>query len=120
MRPSHRFLLPAVAAAALATGMSGAHAQERGRHQVCEDVRVANTAKDKHQIAGTAVGAVAGGPLGAAVGAVANAVLQKPLSEMGAKTYHVSGPWKQPRVEVLQKEQSRANTNETGGRVRAP
>lgn len=68
----------------------------------------------------TAVGAVAGGPLGAAVGAVANAVLQKPLSEMGAKTYHVSGPWKQPRVEVLQKEQSRANTNETGGRVRAP
>ncbi len=68
----------------------------------------------------TAVGAVAGGPLGAAVGAVANAVLQKPLSEMGAKTYHVSGPWKQPRVEVLQREQSRAHTHDAGGRVRAP
>ncbi len=68
MRSSHRFLLPAVAAAALASGMSGAHAQERGRHQVCEDVRVAHTAKDKHQIGGTAVGAVAGGLLGHQVG----------------------------------------------------
>ena len=55
----------------------------------------------------TAVGAVAGGPIGAAVGAVANAVLKKPLSEMGAKTYRVTGPWKDPKVEVLSREQSR-------------
>jgi len=48
----------------------------------------------------TAVGAVAGGPLGAAVGAAANAVLKHPLSEVGAKTYHVTGPWQDPKVEV--------------------
>lgn len=55
----------------------------------------------------TAVGAVAGGPIGAAVGAVANAVLKRPLSEMGAKTYRVTGPWKEPKVEVISREQSR-------------
>ncbi|MCA0394157.1 MAG: TIGR02099 family protein [Proteobacteria bacterium] len=49
-----------------------------------------------------AVGALAGGPIGAAVGAVANAVLKKPLGEMGAKTYRVSGPWKEPKVEVVE------------------
>ena len=48
-----------------------------------------------------AVGAIAGGPVGAAVGAVANAVLKRPLGEMGAKTYRVTGPWKEPKVEVL-------------------
>ena len=55
----------------------------------------------------TAVGAIAGGPVGAAIGAAANAVLRKPLGEMGAKTYHVSGPWKDPKVEVTTREQSR-------------
>ncbi|WP_202845290.1 YhdP family protein [Luteimonas saliphila] len=49
-----------------------------------------------------AVGAIAGGPVGAAVGAVANAVLRKPLGEMGARTYRVTGPWKDPRVEVVE------------------
>jgi uncharacterized protein YhdP len=48
----------------------------------------------------TAVGALAGGPLGAAVGAVANAVLEKPLQGLGAKTYRVTGPWASPKVEV--------------------
>ncbi|TWT17571.1 TIGR02099 family protein [Luteimonas marina] len=48
-----------------------------------------------------AVGAIAGGPVGAAVGAVANAMLKRPLGEMGAKTYRVTGPWKDPKVEVL-------------------
>jgi uncharacterized protein (TIGR02099 family) len=48
----------------------------------------------------TAVGAIAGGPVGAAVGAVANAVLQKPLGELNAKVYRVTGPWKDPHVEV--------------------
>ena len=48
----------------------------------------------------TAVGAIAGGPVGAAVGAMANAVLEKPLQGLGAKTYRVSGPWADPKVEV--------------------
>ena len=48
----------------------------------------------------TAVGALAGGPIGAAVGAMANAVLEKPLQGVGAKTYRVTGPWKSPTVEV--------------------
>lgn len=68
MRSLHRFLLPAIVAAALFGGSTTAQAQERGRHQVCEDVRVANTTKDQHQIAGTAIGAVAGGLLGHQVG----------------------------------------------------
>jgi uncharacterized protein (TIGR02099 family) len=51
----------------------------------------------------TVVGAVAGGPVGAAVGAAANAVLSKPLGEIGAKTYHVTGSWKDPRVEVIER-----------------
>ena len=53
------------------------------------------------------VGAVAGGPVGAAVGAAANAVLAKPLGELGAKTYRVSGPWKDPKVEVIGREPAR-------------
>lgn len=48
----------------------------------------------------TAVGAIAGGPVGAAVGAMANAVLDKPMQGLGAKTYRVSGPWAAPKVEV--------------------
>jgi len=48
----------------------------------------------------TAVGAIAGGPVGAAVGAMANAVLEKPLQGLGAKTYRVTGPWSAPKVEV--------------------
>lgn len=68
----------------------------------------------------TAVGAVAGGPIGAAVGAVANAVLKKPLAEMGAKTYRVTGPWKSPKVEVVGREQSRARDDDRTGRAGAP
>ncbi|MFS8062952.1 MAG: YhdP family protein [Luteimonas sp.] len=48
----------------------------------------------------TAMGAIAGGPVGAAVGAMANAVLEKPLQGLGAKTYRVTGPWASPKVEV--------------------
>lgn len=51
----------------------------------------------------TAVGAIAGGPVGAAVGAVANAVLQKPIGQAAAKNYRVTGPWKDPKVEVLER-----------------
>ena len=49
----------------------------------------------------TAVGAIAGGPVGAAIGAAANAVLRKPLGEMAARTYRVTGPWKDPKVDVI-------------------
>ncbi|WP_162201782.1 YhdP family protein [Pseudoxanthomonas suwonensis] len=52
----------------------------------------------------TVVGAVAGGPVGAAVGAAANAVLGRPLGGIAARTYHVSGPWKDPKVEVVERE----------------
>jgi uncharacterized protein YhdP len=47
-----------------------------------------------------AVGALTAGPVGAAVGAVASAVLRKPIGEMGAKVYRVTGPWKDPKVDV--------------------
>nr|WP_255691961.1 YhdP family protein [Luteimonas sp. XNQY3] len=50
-----------------------------------------------------AVGALTLGPVGAAVGAVANAVLRKPLAEMGARNYHVSGPWQDPKVDVVER-----------------
>lgn len=53
-----------------------------------------------------AVGAIAAGPVGAAVGAVANVVLKKPLSEVGAKTYRVTGSWEAPKVQVQGKAQT--------------
>lgn len=56
----------------------------------------------------TVAGALAGGPVGAAIGAAANAVLQKPLGGIGAKTYRVTGPWKEPKVEVISRDQGRA------------
>ncbi|MGY3265132.1 YhdP family phospholipid transporter [Lysobacter sp. HA35] len=56
----------------------------------------------------TAVGALAGGPVGAAIGAAAGAVMQKPLGQLGAKTYRVTGPWADPKVEVMTRDQTRA------------
>ncbi len=56
----------------------------------------------------TVAGAIAGGPVGAAIGAAANAMLKKPLGRLAAKTYRVTGPWKEPRVEIIGREQSRA------------
>ena len=50
-----------------------------------------------------AIGAIAGGPVGAAVGAMAQAVLQKPLKQAARTVYHVTGPWKEPKVEVIEK-----------------
>lgn len=63
------------------------------------------------------VGAVTAGPLGAAIGAAANAVLKKPLGELGAKTYRVTGPWKDPKVEVISREQSRVEAAGVAGRA---
>lgn len=48
----------------------------------------------------TAVGAITAGPVGAAVGAMANAVLRRPLGDLGAKVYRVTGPWSDPQVDV--------------------
>lgn len=56
----------------------------------------------------TVAGALAGGPVGAAIGAAANAVLRKPLGQIGAKTYRVSGPWKDPQVDVVNREAERS------------
>lgn len=61
----------------------------------------------------TAVGALAAGPVGAAIGAAANAVLQRPLGSLASKTYRVTGPWKEPKVEVLTREQTRATPPRT-------
>ncbi len=52
-------------------------------------------------------GALAGGPAGAAVGALANAILKKPLSEVGARSYRVRGHWDSPQVEVLTRRAAR-------------
>lgn len=60
----------------------------------------------------TAVGAIAGGPVGAAIGAAANAMLRKPLGQIGAKIYKVSGPWADPEVEVITREQGRLSAHE--------
>lgn len=61
-------IVPVLVAGALFGFGTPAHAQHTERRQVCENVRVQNTPKDKHQIAGTAIGAVAGGLLGHQVG----------------------------------------------------
>ena len=49
----------------------------------------------------TVAGALAGGPVGAAIGAAANAVLNKPLGQLAARTYRVTGPWKDPKVDTV-------------------
>lgn len=56
----------------------------------------------------TAVGALAGGPVGAAIGAAASAVMAKPFGHLGSKTYRVTGPWAEPKVEVMTRDQTRA------------
>lgn len=60
----------------------------------------------------TVAGALAGGPVGAAIGAAANAVLKKPLGQVAAKTYRVTGPWKEPKVEVIGREQGRVSRSQ--------
>jgi len=55
-------------------------------------------------VVGGLFGALAGGPIGAAVGAVANAVLDKPMQGLGAKTYRVTGPWVEPKIEVIERD----------------
>jgi len=50
-----------------------------------------------------ALGMLTGGPAGAAVGVAAQAVLQKPLKQTARTVYHVTGPWKKPKVEVVEK-----------------
>src|SRR3546814_19311117 len=52
----------------------------------------------------TVAGAIAGGPVGAAVGALTSAVLRKPPGQMGARSYRVTAPWKDTKVEVMGRE----------------
>lgn len=52
-----------------------------------------------------ALGAIAGGPAGAAVGAVAQAVLNSPIKQAARTTYRVRGPWAEPEIEVLERDQ---------------
>jgi uncharacterized protein YcfJ len=65
-----RMMMPAFAAVLLLATAGPVAAQDNGyrHHQVCKDVRVRNQSGDNHQIAGTAIGAVAGGLLGHQVG----------------------------------------------------
>lgn len=68
---SMRIMLSASLAAAMLVGGTGlAHAQDHHHHthRVCRDVRVRDKASDNHRIAGTAIGAVAGGLLGHQIG----------------------------------------------------
>lgn len=60
----------------------------------------------------TVAGAIAAGPVGAAIGAAANAVLQKPLGVMASRTYRVTGPWKEPKVEVVGSQSGQAKAEE--------
>jgi uncharacterized protein (TIGR02099 family) len=56
-----------------------------------------------------AIGMLTGGPAGAAVGAAAQAVLQKPLKQTARTVYHVTGPWKKPKIDVIEKGPSRSS-----------
>ncbi len=68
-------LIPAAFVAALVfggysgTALAQKHSQGQSHtHQVCKNVRVRDKSGDTHRIAGTAIGAVAGGLLGHQVG----------------------------------------------------
>jgi uncharacterized protein YhdP len=50
-----------------------------------------------------ALGMLAAGPAGAVVGVVAQAVLQKPLKQSTRVVYHITGPWKKPEVEIVER-----------------
>lgn len=63
----------------------------------------------------TVAGAIAGGPVGAAIGAAANAVLSKPLGQLAAKTYRVTGPWKDPQVETVNRENTEPPAKRAAG-----
>ena len=59
-----------------------------------------------------AIGMLTAGPAGAAVGVAAQAVLQKPLKQTARTVYHVTGPWKKPKVDVVEKGPAKSsNTN---------
>jgi uncharacterized protein (TIGR02099 family) len=61
-----------------------------------------------------AIGMLAGGPAGAAVGAMAQAVLNKPLKHTTRVVYRVTGPWREPKVDVIEKGPPRGSVAESG------
>jgi uncharacterized protein YcfJ len=67
---AHLILLGGLATAVGVTALSPIHAQDRDdRRVVCEDVQVRHSdSSDNHQVAGTAIGAVAGGVVGNQIG----------------------------------------------------
>jgi len=40
-------------------------------------------------------------------------VLQKPIGEMASRTYRVTGPWKEPKVEVVSGQSGQAKADES-------
>ncbi|WP_336884804.1 glycine zipper 2TM domain-containing protein [Frateuria defendens] len=95
----------AFAAALLAGLFTGPALAQSTRHTrtVCEDVVVRDQPKDKHQIAGTAIGAVAGGLLGHQVGGGKG----KTLATVGGA---VAGGYAGKKVQEHQQDK-RANTH---------
>jgi len=56
-----------------------------------------------------ALGFLVGGPAGAAVGAVAQGVFNKPLKQTTRVVYRITGPWKKPEVEVVERGPAQKN-----------
>jgi len=57
-----------------------------------------------------AIGMLTGGPAGAAMGVAAQAILQKPMKQTARTVYHVSGPWKKPQIDVVEKGPAKSST----------
>ena len=49
------------------------------------------------------VGALAAGPAGAAIGAVAQAILQRPMKQIGRTLYQINGSWEEPLIDTLER-----------------
>ncbi len=58
-----------------------------------------------------AVGALAGGPAGVALGALAQAILKSPLQQMGRSLIRVTGPWRDPVIETLERGADRGDND---------
>jgi uncharacterized protein YhdP len=47
-------------------------------------------------------------------------VLRKPLGQLAAKSYRVTGPWKEPKVEVASREAAPATPSPAPSQAQAP
>jgi uncharacterized protein YhdP len=48
------------------------------------------------------IGVLAGGPVGAAAGLVLRQILERPLRGLAEARYSVTGPWDDPRIELVE------------------